>query len=38
MERGVADMRQNERGIEFVRARDASTAGWRKGEPMPFVG
>ena len=38
MKRGVADMRQNERGVEFVRARDAvSTVGWRKGEPMPFV-
>ena len=32
-------MRQNEKGIEFVRARDAvSTAGWLNGEPMPFVG
>lgn len=32
-------MRQNEKGIEFFRARDAvNTAGWLKGEPMPFVG
>lgn len=31
-------MRQN-KGVEFVRARGAvSTAGWLKGEPVPFVG
>ena len=32
------DMRQNERRIEFIRARDAvRTEFWLKGELIPFV-
>ena len=33
------DMRQNERGIEFIRAGNTvRIAGWLKEESMPFMG
>ena len=38
VEKEFPDMMQNERGIEFIRAKDTvRTAGWLKGEPTTFV-